>query len=579
MKTKLIFVLIISGIFVTGWMELHARAKNEYNRSISRIWKKKEYKRGIKILEKAVAEYPSEASFHANLINLYIKTKKYKKAYRIGRKAYDRFSDDRSISEAYMYALQNYGWDLHRRGNQKDMWKVFKLCYRLFPRDQYSINNFGFALREKKKYQKSINLLETGIKRFPKNKHIKNNLSWSYYMLGDKFFQGGKHKRAYTYFSKAYKIGDKNDINVYTAFLYKLPRLNYHREAELVLRKARKKFGNSPKLYRPTFWIMFSAASYYKKKKNLKKMVEYLKRLFIFSKTRHEIWEKGISFEDLALNTANNSIYSAIQDLCPYWMRLTASQRRKAYSFLRQFEKKLPSSLGFIALRLKGQILYRDGRVKEAWKTLNKSYYRLIRSPYGAGLKKTIVVPFPLRGIYTAGHNESRRYVTHMGLNRYCYDIYGSDKNGRLYRPGTKGRRLKDYYNFGTPVYSPVAGRVLKAVDNNPDDPPGPTPTGKKCNIVQIEKGNNIFLFVHLKQGSLRVKKGQFVRRGQVLASLGNSSSSLPHLHFCVYPKNWRSTLPLRFSRYFKVGGNKRIMMRRGQPGGKGGRDIIEAVP
>jgi murein DD-endopeptidase MepM/ murein hydrolase activator NlpD len=41
--------------------------------------------------------------------------------------------------------------------------------------------------------------------------------------------------------------------------------------------------------------------------------------------------------------------------------------------------------------------------------------------------------------------------------------------------------------------------------------------------------------YIHLQPGSLRVKAGDHVRRGQILARIGNSGDSRePHLHFEV---------------------------------------------
>jgi murein DD-endopeptidase MepM/ murein hydrolase activator NlpD len=40
--------------------------------------------------------------------------------------------------------------------------------------------------------------------------------------------------------------------------------------------------------------------------------------------------------------------------------------------------------------------------------------------------------------------------------------------------------------------------------------------------------------YVHLQRGSLRVRVGERVRRGQVLARCGNSGSQTPHLHWAL---------------------------------------------
>ncbi len=53
-------------------------------------------------------------------------------------------------------------------------------------------------------------------------------------------------------------------------------------------------------------------------------------------------------------------------------------------------------------------------------------------------------------------------------------------------------------------------------------------------NYVLIDHGNGEFsMLAHLQQGSLLVKKGDQVKRGQPVAKIGSSgSSNNPHLHF-----------------------------------------------
>lgn len=51
-----------------------------------------------------------------------------------------------------------------------------------------------------------------------------------------------------------------------------------------------------------------------------------------------------------------------------------------------------------------------------------------------------------------------------------------------------------------------------------------------------LDLGDGRFaLYAHFKPGSVRVRKGEYVRRGQVLGLVGTSgNSSEPHLHFHV---------------------------------------------
>ncbi len=55
-------------------------------------------------------------------------------------------------------------------------------------------------------------------------------------------------------------------------------------------------------------------------------------------------------------------------------------------------------------------------------------------------------------------------------------------------------------------------------------------------NFVELDVGSGHYcLYAHLQPGSLKVKAGDHVKRGQVLGLLGNSGNSTePHLHFHV---------------------------------------------
>jgi len=73
--------------------------------------------------------------------------------------------------------------------------------------------------------------------------------------------------------------------------------------------------------------------------------------------------------------------------------------------------------------------------------------------------------------------------------------------------------------------------------------------------IMQSDKG--IFaLFAHLRKGSIVIQKGERVRAGEVIASIGNSGNTIqPHLHFQLMEDNApfaAHPLPFVFSSYEK---------------------------
>jgi hypothetical protein len=95
-----------------------------------------------------------------------------------------------------------------------------------------------------------------------------------------------------------------------------------------------------------------------------------------------------------------------------------------------------------------------------------------------------------------------------------------------------------DANGFGEDVIAVADGSITIAVDGIPDATPPPITLERASgNHVALDLGGGRFAFYeHLQQGSVSVKPGQRVTRGQVIGRLGSSGSSSigPHLHFHV---------------------------------------------
>jgi hypothetical protein len=97
------------------------------------------------------------------------------------------------------------------------------------------------------------------------------------------------------------------------------------------------------------------------------------------------------------------------------------------------------------------------------------------------------------------------------------------------------------YPQFGREALAVADATVVHVQDGLPEGrpgrfAPGVTATNADGNSVVLDLGGGRFaLYAHFQPGSLRVKVGDRVRRGQVLALVGNSGNSdAPHLHFHV---------------------------------------------
>jgi hypothetical protein len=107
-------------------------------------------------------------------------------------------------------------------------------------------------------------------------------------------------------------------------------------------------------------------------------------------------------------------------------------------------------------------------------------------------------------------------------------------------------RDTRSYFAYGKAVLAVAHGRVVTARDSLPDNIPGHfeafhpavpiTYDTVAGNTITLDLGGGQFAYyMHLLPGSLRVKAGDRVRRGQALARIGCSGDARePHLHFEV---------------------------------------------
>jgi hypothetical protein len=114
---------------------------------------------------------------------------------------------------------------------------------------------------------------------------------------------------------------------------------------------------------------------------------------------------------------------------------------------------------------------------------------------------------------------------------RFAIDFIALPEAGAI-----PAQRSPDANGFGADVLAVADGTIAIAVDGVVDATPPPiTLELAPGNHVAIDLGRNRFAFYeHLQRGSVRVKAGDRVTRGQVIAKLGSSGSSSigPHLHF-----------------------------------------------
>ncbi len=180
-------------------------------------------------------------------------------------------------------------------------------------------------------------------------------------------------------------------------------------------------------------------------------------------------------------------------------------------------------------------------------------------------IETAFIVDFPLRGEWLAPSTPGKIIPSHgtdqLGQT-YAFDFVQIDwsKKGMTFYDASPlrylilGVPLRKCFGWGKEIYAPCAGKIINAEDGVKERQTvhlvpdlavvlknaftfNPAKTGLNPvtgNHVIMECDNGAFaLFAHMQNGSVAVKTGQIVARGQLLGRVGHSgNSTAPHLHF-----------------------------------------------
>jgi hypothetical protein len=155
----------------------------------------------------------------------------------------------------------------------------------------------------------------------------------------------------------------------------------------------------------------------------------------------------------------------------------------------------------------------------------------------------------PLRGgpwmaIYdpSMARGHRRVYIDGNIPGRFAVDFMKVDAEGKMFHGDEQ--QVANWYGYGADVLA-VADGVITDVRDSVAESATLSATKHPLaeasgNYIALSLGHDRYAFYeHLQPGSIRVKKGDRVRAGQVIAKLGYSGDSTgPHLHFHVADHN-----------------------------------------
>ena len=212
--------------------------------------------------------------------------------------------------------------------------------------------------------------------------------------------------------------------------------------------------------------------------------------------------------------------------------------------------------------------------------------HRMVFAPAGENAKEAVLDAFSVRvsqdsvptlsppfkgGIWLAGDgpaNDSnhRRSIFAIDGGIYSPERFAVDwdkigSNGDIRHDGNS--QNDNWWGWGEPVLAVADGEITEVVDSFPDNVPRNLPPVTLDNIA----GNHVILqiapnrfvtYAHLQNGNIKVKLHERVRRGDVLALLGNSGNSTgAHLHLQVTDRNsvlQSQGVPFVFDRFTYLG-------------------------
>lgn len=187
-----------------------------------------------------------------------------------------------------------------------------------------------------------------------------------------------------------------------------------------------------------------------------------------------------------------------------------------------------------------------------------------------------VVLGPPLEGSGWVAANGCCDSITHvrssLPLNgeifisqRFAIDWLKVNEDNRLYEGDPQV--LDNWFGYNQNILAVADAQVVRVVDRFEDQVPFILPAEQGTITLEEIDGNHVILalpngqfvfYAHLKPGSVTVKEGDFVSRGDVIALLGNTGNTgAPHLHIHVMETAsslGSNGLPYTFSEYVLTG-------------------------
>jgi hypothetical protein len=187
----------------------------------------------------------------------------------------------------------------------------------------------------------------------------------------------------------------------------------------------------------------------------------------------------------------------------------------------------------------KGTAKASDAMIEDFPVPVSQDSFPILSPPFNGGVW--------LAGDGPANNSNHRRSIFAIDGRVYSPERFAVDwvkvgPNGDSRHDGTA--KNENWWGWGEPVLAVAEGEITESVDEFPDNTPQVIPPVTLDNIagnhIVLQIAQNRFVtYAHLQRGSIKVRRGDRVHRGDVIALLGNSGNTTgAHLHLQVTDRN-----------------------------------------
>lgn len=197
----------------------------------------------------------------------------------------------------------------------------------------------------------------------------------------------------------------------------------------------------------------------------------------------------------------------------------------------------LPFSITVLSMLYFFSVKYQAGRIVLTplqFQSPEKNLYNYLNNKERLQHSQHIRLQLPFIGqwMVSQGHNGN---ITHKGDWSKALDFIIVDHQLKTYT--NYATKTEDFYCYNKPVLAPADGIIHQIEDGIDDNEIGKINQTKNWgNTLIIKHAEGLYTKLsHLKKHSIKFPVGAFVKKGDIVASCGNSGRSPePHLHFQI---------------------------------------------